>query len=59
MAEIERYRRAILAVQCGDYANSELMAERLAGEGSSKFKDYMWLRFRNTAQRILISQLIE
>ena len=55
MSEIERYRRAMLAVQCGDYMNSEPLLERIASETSSKFKDFLWLRFRTQAQRILIS----
>jgi hypothetical protein len=49
MADIEKYRRAMIAVQCGDYLNSETIIERLAGEKSSKFKDYLWLRFRSQA----------
>jgi hypothetical protein len=48
MAEIEHFRRAILALQCGDYKNSEVIVERLASkEYPSKFKDFLWLRFRN------------
>jgi hypothetical protein len=35
LAEIEKYRRAILAMQCGDWQNSEVLVDRLAsGEGS-------------------------
>ena len=35
MAEIEKYRRAILAMPCGDWQNSEVLVDRLAsGEGS-------------------------
>ena len=34
------------------------MIERLANDSTSKFKDFLWLRFRNQAQRILISELL-
>jgi hypothetical protein len=57
--EIEQLRNAVLAIECGDLTQVESIIARLGDGTSSKYRDYLWARFRAVSQRLMIMEALK